>query len=281
MGCCHCCCLSPIPKVRLFMTKTLQSQLENPATPLESEIASLDPWFHNLHLPDGTQTAPNHPLGDFPTFKWKQLEEFIPKDLSGARVIDIGCNSGFYTFELARRGAQVTSIDVDPHYLTQARWAAERMGLEDRVSFSCMPLYELSRITEKFDIVWFMGVLYHLRYPLLALDIARQLTGRMFVLQCLTTNDSEAQNGEIRNLDFSDIHRMSKPGWPRMAFVEHDLQGDPTNWWLPNEACLQAMLRSSGFCIDEHPAPGTYICRPIGNSDSIHYLSELRAATGT
>src|SRR5690348_17397967 len=48
------------------------------------------------------------------------------------RVLDIGCNAGFYSFELAARGAQVTGLDMDPHYLRQARWAAERLGFADR-----------------------------------------------------------------------------------------------------------------------------------------------------
>src|SRR5687767_13591983 len=97
------------------------------------EIEELGPWFHNLHLPDGTQTAPDHFLGDFPRFKWEALSEHLPRDLRGWTALDIGCNAGFYTFELARRGARVTGIDVDPHYLDQARWAASQYGLEDRV----------------------------------------------------------------------------------------------------------------------------------------------------
>src|SRR3954463_5960088 len=89
-------------------------------------IAALGPWFHNIHLPDGTQTAPDHFLGDFPRFKWEALADHLPADLEGWTALDIGCNAGFYTFELAARGARVTGIDVDPHYLAQAEWAAAR-----------------------------------------------------------------------------------------------------------------------------------------------------------
>src|SRR5918997_6765494 len=78
-----------------------------------AKIAELGPWFHNLHLPDGTQTAPDHSLGDFPSFKWLEVAPHLPKDLTGWRALDIGCNAGFYTFELARRGARVTGIDVE------------------------------------------------------------------------------------------------------------------------------------------------------------------------
>src|SRR5512142_540225 len=88
----------------------------------ERELAELAPWFHNLHLPDGTQTAPEHPLGDFPRFKWKQIAPVLPADMRGWRVLDVGCNAGFYSFELARRGARVSGVDIGGRYLEQARW---------------------------------------------------------------------------------------------------------------------------------------------------------------
>ena len=74
-----------------------------------------------------TQTAPDHPLGDFPRVKWWELQSALPDDLTGWRVLDVGCNAGFYSFALARRGADVLAIDADEHYLRQARWAARRV----------------------------------------------------------------------------------------------------------------------------------------------------------
>src|SRR4051794_30300316 len=71
----------------------MSSLLQSPGTSAgNKQVAALGPWFHNLHFPDGVQTAPDHPLGDFPRFKWRQLEPALPKDLSGARVLDVGCN---------------------------------------------------------------------------------------------------------------------------------------------------------------------------------------------
>src|SRR4051794_24917344 len=126
-----------------------------------SEIAALGPWFHNLHLPDGSQTAPDHFLGDFPRFKWEKLADHVPQDLTGWTALDIGCNAGFYTFELAKRGARVTGIDVDERYLSQARWAARQFGMTDRVEFRRMQVYDLAHQPASFDLVLFMGVFYH------------------------------------------------------------------------------------------------------------------------
>ena len=74
-------------------------------------VEALAPWFHNLHLPGGVQTAPRHALGDFPAFKWREIADGWPHDLSGWRALDVGCNAGFYSFELAKRGAHVLGID--------------------------------------------------------------------------------------------------------------------------------------------------------------------------
>src|SRR5690348_12631725 len=99
----------PRPQAQGFtMTKLLQHEVFAPSKEREGEIAALGPWFHNLHLPDGSETAPHHRLGNFPAFKWAEIAPHIPSDLTGWRVLDIGCNAGFYSFELAKRGAHVT-----------------------------------------------------------------------------------------------------------------------------------------------------------------------------
>src|SRR5688572_10711133 len=103
------------------------------------------PWFHNLHLPDGTQTAPDHPLGDFPAFKWREIGAHVPEDLQGWTALDIGCNAGFYAIELARRGARVVALDKDEHFLRQARWAVEQFDLRDQIEVQRGQVYDLAR----------------------------------------------------------------------------------------------------------------------------------------
>jgi len=228
-------------------------------TSLQQQIETLGPWFHNLRLPDGTQTAPSHFLGDFPAFKWEKIAPHIPEDLSGKTVLDIGCNAGFYAIELAKRGARVTAIDLDPHYLRQGEWAAEQFGLQDRITFRKMQVYDLSREQEHYDIIWFMGVFYHLRYPLLALDILTERTGSTLVFQTLTMPGMEEMHIGY-NYSLNERQDMMEPGWPKMAFIENRLNGDPTNWWAPNHAAIMAILRSCGLKVLKQPDHEVYIC---------------------
>jgi tRNA (mo5U34)-methyltransferase len=234
---------------------TLQTQPTH-----DREIAALGPWFHNLHLLDGRLTAPEHPLGDFPACKWRELAPSLPEDLTGWSALDIGCNAGFYSFELARRGAHVVGIDSDEHYLRQARWARSLFRLEDCVDLRRLDVYHLGRLGRGFDLVLFMGVLYHLRHPLLALDLVAEHVEGLLVLQTLTLPGGERSTPPA-DLGLDERSRLLEPDWPVMAFVERSLAGDPTNWWVPNQACVEAMLRSAGIEVVARPGHELWVCR--------------------
>lgn len=231
-----------------------------PGKEIDKEIEALKPWFHNLHLPENTQTAPDHWLGNFPMFKWQQLSPFIPKDLSGWKVLDVGCNAGFYSFELAKRGADVLGIDLDSHYLKQARWAAEKLRLQHKTRFRQMQVYDLAKEEETFDLIWFMGVFYHLRYPLLAMDILSEKNSRMMVFQTLSMPGMEVE-ANTRDRHIEEREDLLREGWPKMAFIEHRFSNDPTNWWLPNHAGIEAILRSCGYKVTARPGHEIYIAR--------------------
>src|SRR5690349_24757747 len=84
---------------------------------IQRRVAELGQWFHNLDL-RGVKTAPDHFLGDYPEVKWQRFAHAIPADLSGKSVLDVGCNAGFYSIEMKRRGAErVVGIDTDETYL--------------------------------------------------------------------------------------------------------------------------------------------------------------------
>ena len=248
----------------------------------QRRIDALAPWFHNLHLPSGVQTLPNHFLGgDFPNFKWQEIKPFLPDDLTGWRVLDVGCNAGFYSFELARRGASVLALDVDPHYLAQARWAVRQFGLEHQVEFRQGSVFDVARSDECFDLVWFMGVFYHLRYPMLALDLLAERTGRLMMFQTLTMPGDDVYE-DTSDCPIDDRTRLLDPAWPKMAFLAHRRADDPTNWWAANHAGVEAMLRSSGLEVVGRPGHEIYLCAPA--PDRAHrralYASQLASAIG-
>jgi len=243
---------------------------------IRRRLTTLGQWFHNLDL-NGVPTAPDHFLGDFPAVKWRQLSRYIPADLTGKSVLDIGCNGGFYSLELKKRGAKrVLGIDSDERYLAQARFAAEVQGLE--IEFRKLSVYDVGSLGESFDVVLFMGVLYHLRYPLLALDLlAEHVAKNLLIFQTLTRGSTETMDLKD-DYDFSDTDIFDDSAYPALHFVEKSYAGDPTNWWIPNRSCAEAMLRSAGYTIEAQADEDTFICRYSPNDNSKYYLEELRAA---
>lgn len=223
------------------------------------EVQKLGPWFHNLDL-EGVPTAPRHFLGDYPRQKFARFASAIPEDLTGKTVLDIGCNAGFYSMEMKRRGAaRVVGIDTDDTYLAQARFAARVTGVD--IELRNLNVYEVGKLGEKFDIVLFMGVLYHLRHPLLALDIIHdRVVDDTMVFQSMQRG-SNLLDAVEPDYPFSETVVFERPGFPKLHFIEKKYADDPTNWWVPNRACVEAMLRSSGFRIEANPEPEVYICR--------------------
>lgn len=228
---------------------------------IRRRVTALGPWFHNLDL-GGVRTAPDHFLGDYPAVKWQRFAHAIPQDLTGRTVLDIGCNGGFYSLEMKRRGAaRVVGIDFDDDYLAQARFAAEVTGLE--VEFRKLSVYDVAELGERFDVVLFMGVLYHLRHPLLALDLIHEHVARdLLIFQSMQRGATEIEPVQP-DYDFWETEQFDRPGWPKLHFIEHRYAHDETNWWVPNSACAEAMLRSAGFEIAAHPEPEVYVCRRV------------------
>ena len=227
---------------------------------IQARITELAPWFHNMDL-GGVRTAPDHFLYDYPAVKFADFKHVIPDDLTGKTVLDIGCNGGFYAMEMKRRGAgRVMAIDSDPHYLAQARFACEVNGLRD-IEFVQLDVYNVAALGERFDLVVFMGVLYHLRHPLLALDLIREhVAGDLMLFQSMQRG-SEAVFAAERDYPFTRTDVFDEPGWPKLHFIEHGYSNDETNWFAPNTAASLAMLRAAGFTIEAHPEPEVYLCR--------------------
>jgi tRNA (mo5U34)-methyltransferase len=179
-------------------------------------------WWHSFELPGGrviegmnTIESLKTRVGMFP----------IPQDLRGKRVLDIGAWDGWFSFEMERRGAQVVAVDS----YDSKNFRYLQRELRSKIDYRIMDMYELSPATlgGTFDIVLFLGVLYHLKHPLLALERVCALTGDLTVIQTFVSQE---------------------PGSPVMEFFEFDeLGGQFDNWCAPNTACVTAMARTAGF----------------------------------
>ncbi|MCU1308396.1 MAG: Methyltransferase type 11 [Acidobacteriaceae bacterium] len=242
------------------------------AIELTQKVEALGDWFHNIDL-DGVSTAPNHFLGDYPNIKWKQISSVFPADLKGASVLDVGCNAGFYSIALKQRGAgRVLGVDVDTRYLDQARFAASFLHLD--IEFQKCTVYEVDSIAGQFDYVLFMGLFYHLRYPLLALDkVVKKVSGQL-VFQTMLRGSKHAYPVKP-NYDFWNKKIFTDPDFPAAYFIENSYSNDQTNWFIPNRSGAEGMLRSAGLQIVAHPEPETWVCEPKSVQRDGRYILDM------
>jgi tRNA (mo5U34)-methyltransferase len=239
---------------------------------LERKVGELGEWFHNIDL-CGVKTAPNHFLGDYPAIKWKYVQNAFPQKMNGASVLDIGCNAGFYSIELKRRGAgRVVGVDVDERYLAQGRFAAKTLGMD--IEFVKSSVYQVDEIPGQFDYVLFLGVFYHLRYPLLGLDRVVKKVGGQLVFQTMLRG-SENEREWRQDYHFWDKSIFEDEDFPRMYFIEREYSNDPTNWFIPNRGAAEASLRSAGLEIVAHPEAETWVCVPKAVQRDGKYIVDL------
>ena len=254
------------------VTSRISDRVDDPPETLGERIAALEPWFHNLNL-NGVCTAPGHSLGDFPNFKWQKVASFLPSDLRGASVLDIGCNAGFYSIAMKQRNAgRVLGIDLEDRCLEQARFAADTLGLD--IEFRKMCLYDVDQLPFRFDYVLFLGVFYHLRYPLLALDKAVKKTRGHLIFQSMlrgSSNDFTA----APDYDFHNESVFRDVDFPAAYFIEKSYSGDYTNWFIPNRSGAMAMLRSAGLEIAETADPETFICTPANATRNGRFILDM------
>jgi len=193
-------------------------------------------WWHSFDLPDGRHIEGVNPIHGMR----RRIDQFpIPEDLRGARVLDIGTWDGWFTFEMERRGATVVAIDN----WDNPRFRQVHAAFKSRADYRIMDVYDLTPATVgRFDIVLFMGVLYHLKHPLLALERV-----------CAITTDLAAIDSFILQKGLRPGEKL--PDRPIMEFFENEeFGGQSDNWCAPNLACLMAMCRTAGFARVNHLA---------------------------
>jgi tRNA (mo5U34)-methyltransferase len=105
-------------------------------------------------------------------------------------------------------------------------------------------------------------VFYHLRHPLLALDLLREhVVGDALLFQSLQGGAAEVGT-PAGDYAFGDRTPFDDPTLPRLHFVERSYAGDPTNWFIPNRAAVEALLRTAGFRPERLGGSDVYLCRP-------------------
>ncbi len=217
-----------------------------PQNDLFAKVDSFPFWYHKIELPGGIVTPGWAPLAP---------EAYgVPDDLTGKRVLDVGAWDGFWTFEALKRGAkEVVAIDDFSDYLgmlgNEDRKAWETFDLcrdalgytEEQCKRVEISIYEVNEEKlGRFDYIFFFGTLYHLRYPLLALDILSSICDEgIFVETAILDDFSPYQGG---------IGHGYGGAQPLMEFYPHSEYGaNSSNWWAPTRACLGMMMIAAGF----------------------------------
>jgi tRNA (mo5U34)-methyltransferase len=190
-------------------------------------------WFHTIDLGHGIVT----PGRDDSVRKLRRIR--LPADLRGKSVLDLGAWDGFFSFEAERRGADRV-VALDGPAWREPAWGPDGFGtkagfqLARRALGSCVEDRELDldeirpETVGYFDVVLFLGVLYHLKHPWLALERVAGVCDGLLVVET--------------HADFLDVAR------PALALYPGDeVDGDASNWFGPNVPALAAMLRHEGF----------------------------------
>jgi tRNA (mo5U34)-methyltransferase len=220
-----------------------------------AKIKELGPWFHNMNLTGDLWTNPTWEGSgpDYPLVRWQVIEPVLPA-VRGMNCLDIGCSSGFFSLKLKELGAShVLGIDhgEQDRAIAQAKFAAKTVGYD--IDFRDLSVYDLPSTGTTFDVVLFMGVFYHLRHPMLALDAVRAVAKNHMVFQTITTRHKQsghqrewidcpagARDAQLK----SDL--IGKDA-PVLRYVEGALDGDDSCWFVPSAEAVLSMLRSAGF----------------------------------
>lgn len=229
---------------------------------LRRRIADLGVWYHNLELAPGVWTNPA--MGDYPRLRWNLIEPHVPADLTGKTVLDLSCNSGFFSIEMKRRGAKrVVGVERVAKAVRQAELVREATGVDFEIVHDDVFSFCWNN-TEAFDYVLFMGLFYHLRAPLFILDrVALVVREKMFFQTVVRGDDPKAGTLQIpADINIDDHKLFRHPAFPRAMFIEGISNSDWSNWWFVNSPCVHAMLRSAGFTRYTQVSGDTFVCDP-------------------
>lgn len=197
---------------------------------LISKVKELGPWFHQIEVAEGVRTrdiapSPGRQPRDHPIDRWLVLEKIIPQDLSGLRILDIGCAEGFFAIEMARRGAEVVAVDAAPKHIARLDWLRSHFGLAN-ITTRVATLESMAQTNERFDFILMIALLYHLRSPQLGLDIVSHLTNTLYLESLLHDSNDNS---------YLYLRQPVEGGGPVIPK------------WIPTEKCILDMLAFAGF----------------------------------
>jgi 2-polyprenyl-3-methyl-5-hydroxy-6-metoxy-1,4-benzoquinol methylase len=206
---------------------------------LITKIYKLGPWFQNICLQDEIETAPDHPLKGLYSDIWQVMQDFLPEDLSAMKVLDINCNAGYFSLELAKRGAEVSAIEYDAHYLDQAAWLTNFFNLKSRINLYQMQIYDLVKQQWQFDLVLLPDIFSTLRYPMLAKDIVARVTKGKIILHSGISEFSDSS--PLRSIFVSSGFQCMESPNPHLIIFDKDEYKKPQREGLSQSAILLAM----------------------------------------
>lgn len=208
---------------------------------LEDRVQALGEWYHRIDLGGGVFT----PGDRNQSLTYALYERFLPRDLTGLSVLDLGANACGLSIEFAKRGATVTAIERADASIAQAHFVLDHFGLTDRVTIYKADVHEMTRFGQ-FDIVACVGLVYHLRHPQLALDQLGHVAKSHLLISTQTT--------------VGEALTLTSRGAKRSAF-------SPT--WEPTEKAFEGMLNAAGFrhieLVSTKPHPGESPGNILGN----------------
>ncbi len=230
---------------------------------IEQEMHSLGWWYQHFEFPNGLRTGSGQEPGYDANARWNFIAPFVPEDLTGKTVLDLGGNAGFFSIQMKLRGAsRCTLVDPFVEFNRQARFAAEQFNVELEVINEDAHTYCLTT-DERFDYVIFLGLLYHLKYPGLVLDRLAEMTRKRIYIQSFIIGTEADRYQEKSNYQRAlDDPLLEDPAYPKLMFVEKLYNGDATNWWFPNYSALAALVRSAGLKVIERPHPQIIVAEP-------------------